>query len=69
MKQISSRNDKAISLKAAAENAPHKHPQSSTTVVTTAIIDEQKALRRDRIFNIENTELEKEVSGVYLQLL
>ena len=33
------------------------------------IIDKQKALRRDCIYNIENMDLEIGVSGVYLHLL
>ena len=33
------------------------------------IIDKQKTLRRECIDNIENTDLEKGVSGVYLHLL
>ena len=32
-------------------------------------IDEQKALRCDQIYNIENTDLKNGVSGVYLYLL
>ena len=31
--------------------------------------DKQKALRRDCIYNVENTNLERGVSGVYLHLL
>ena len=31
--------------------------------------DKQKAFRRECIYNIENTDLEIEVSGVYLHLL
>ena len=31
-------------------------------------IDKQKALRRDCIYNIENTDAEKGVSGIYLHL-
>ena len=32
-------------------------------------IDKQKALRRDCIYNIENTDLEIGVSGIYIHLL
>ena len=32
-------------------------------------IDKQKTLRRDYIYNIENTDIEIGISGVYLHLL
>ena len=38
-------------------------------ICQTYCINEQKALRRDCIYNNENTDLELGVSGVYLHLL
>ena len=38
-------------------------------ILTNVSIDKQKALTRDYINNIENTELEIGVSGVLLQIL
>ena len=43
--------------------------QTLTSAIPFWTIDEQKALKRDHINTIENTDLEKGVSGVYLQFL
>ena len=43
--------------------------QTCCAVVMQAIIDKQKFLRCDSIYNIENADLEIGVSGVYLHLL
>ena len=36
-------------------------------IITHGSIDKQKALKRDYIYKIENTDLENEVSGVLLR--